>query len=101
MMKILDQFIDTAINRLSSERGPMVSEFFIDLRAHFGRQRITQKLIDDTIALCNSRGVHATVDPMNNLLVTVHLDSCRFNPAQAAMFNTALSYTRQVHGNHL
>ena len=100
-MKILDQFIDTAINRLSNERGSMVSEFFIDLRAHFERTRVTQKLIDDTIALCNSRGLHAKVDSMNNLLITVHLDNCRFNPQQSAAFNTALLYTRQVHGNQL
>lgn len=102
MMNILDQFIDTAINRLSSEHGTMVSQFFIDPRTHFGdRKRVTQKLINEVIALCESRGLNATVDSMKNLLVTVNLNCCRFNPSQAALFNTALSYTRSAHGNHL
>jgi len=101
MMNTLDQFIDTAINRLGSESGTMASQFFIDPRTYFGRQRITQKLIDDAIALCESRGLYATVDQMNNLLVTVNLGCCRFNPLQAEAFNTALLYTRTVHGNQL
>lgn len=102
MMHILDQFIDTAINRLSSEDGTMVSQFFIDLRAHFSdRQRITQKLINDVITLCESRGLDATVDSRSNLLITVSLNRCRFNPSQAATFNAALAYTRDAHGNHL
>jgi len=100
LMPIIDQFIGTAINRLSSENGSMVSHFFLDLRTIFpDRQRITQKLLDDAISVCASRGIHAQTDQMNNLLISVNLASCRLNYQQAEAFDAALAYARQIHGN--
>ena len=97
-MHQLDTFIDTAINRLSSEQGTMVSSFYIDLRAI--QSRITAKLVDQSIAMCSSRGLLAS-RVGDGLSVMVDLRTCVLNPVQAAAFNMALNYTRQVHGNCL
>ncbi len=43
-MQQIDSCIETTINRLSSEAGTMVSNFYLDLRSP-GRQRITEKLV--------------------------------------------------------
>ncbi len=40
-MQQIDSCIETTINRLSSEAGTMVSNFYLDLRSP-GRQRITE-----------------------------------------------------------
>lgn len=96
-MRHLDAFIDTTINRLSGEEGTMVSNFYVDLRDF--QNRITEKLIKDSIATCKARGLHA-VETEGGLLVTVDLRSCALNASQAAAFNVALNYTRSFHGNH-
>lgn len=97
-MQQLDTFIDTAINRLSSEQAPIVSTFYIDLRTF--QSRITNKLVESCIAMCNARGLFAE-KVGDGLTVTVNLNSCLFNPRQADAFNIALGYTRQIYGNHL
>lgn len=97
-MSQLDACIETTINRLSSEHGTMVSTFYIDLRGT--RTRITSKLVEESIGMCASRGLQA-YRVGDGLSVTVDLRTCVMNPAQAAAFNLALNYTRQVHGNHL
>lgn len=97
-MSQLDSFIETAINRLSSESAPTRSAFYIDLRAY--QQRITQRLVDDAIAICASRGLNA-VRNGDGLTVHVDLDTCLFNSQQTQAYNTALSYARNTHGNHL
>ena len=55
-MQQIDSCIETTINRLSSEAGTMVSNFYLDLRSP-GRQRITEKLVEQSIDLCRSRGI--------------------------------------------
>lgn len=97
-MKQLDDFIDATINRLSSEHGTMIGTFYIDLRAI--QTRITSKLVDQSISMCESRGLHAK-RVGDGLSVTVDLQTCIMNSTQAAAFNLALNYTRQVHGNYL
>jgi hypothetical protein len=97
-MQQIDTFIDTAINRLSSEQAPIVSMFYIDLRTF--QNRITTKLVENCIAMCNARGLIAE-KVGDGLAVTVNLNSCLFNPRQADAFNVALAYTRQMYGNHL
>ena len=97
-MQQLDVFIDTAINRLSSEQGTIVSTFYVDLRAF--QSRITTKLVDGCIAMCEARGLSAQ-RVGDGLSVTVNLNSCVLNPGQAASYNLALAYTRQLHGNHI
>ena len=97
-MSQLDTFIDTTINRLSSENGTTRSIFHIDLRSM--QQRITQKLVDQCTSLCASRGLQAERKG-DSLIVTVDLGTCFLNPSQSTAYNTALSYTRTVHGNHL
>lgn len=94
----IDSFIDATINRLSSEQGTMVSDYYIDLRTL--QSRITTKLVDESIAKCNARGLQASRIG-DGLTIRVDLRTCVLNPAQAAGFNLALNYTRQVHGNHL
>ncbi len=49
-MQQIDSCIETTINRLSSEAGTMVSNFYLDLRSP-GRQRITEKLVEQSINL--------------------------------------------------
>ncbi|HHP0368279.1 TPA: hypothetical protein ACRZTS_005007, partial [Escherichia coli] len=98
-MQQIDSCIETTINRLSSEAGTMVSNFYLDLRSP-GRQRITEKLVEQSIDLCRSRGIYAEREG-NGLLVRVDLRTCYLNPGQAEMFNIAIGYTRSVHGNHL
>lgn len=95
----IDNFIETAINRLSSDVGSMSSNFYVDLRDS-ERQRITQSFVEQCIALCNSRGIKAERNG-DGLLIHVDLQSCYLNARQSALFNTALSYTRSMHGNHL
>lgn len=97
-MAQLDSMIDSTINRLASEQGTTRSTFHIDLRAI--QQRITQKLVDQTTSFCATRGLRA--ERMgDSLIVTVDLNTCFLSPAQSAAYNTALAYTRTVHGNHL
>lgn len=98
LMAVLDQFIDVAINRLASENASMLSHFYLDLRNLEGRQRVTQKLLNDAIAICNSRGLNAIPDHMGNLQITVDLRNCRFNQYQAVSYNNALQYVRNNHG---
>jgi hypothetical protein len=100
-MAQIDRFIDTAIARLSSEDAPMLSHFYVDLRTLTPeRQRITDKFVDQSISLCNSRGIQAERSG-DGLTITIHLNSCYLNPTQSANFNIALDYTRSQHGNHL
>lgn len=98
-MQQIDSCIETTINRLSSEAGTMVSNFYLDLRSP-GRQRITEKLVEQSIDLCRSRGIYAEREG-DGLFVRVDLRTCYLNPGQAEMFNVAIGYTRSVHGNHL
>lgn len=97
-MQQVDSFIDTTINRLSGEAGSTRSSFYVDLRAF--QQRITQNLVDSCTQLCNSRGLTAERNG-DGLVVTVDLDRCLLNYQQSALYNAALAYTRQVHGNHI
>lgn len=97
-MQQLDSFIDTTINRMSGESGTMSSSFYVDLRAF--QQRITQNLVDSCIQLCRSRGLDAERNG-DGLIVTVDLNTCLLNVQQSALYNVTLTYTRQVHGNHL
>ncbi len=98
-MHQLDGFIETAINRLSSEAGTMSSNFYVDLRDS-DRQRITQSFVDQCINLCNSRGIRAERSG-DGLFIHVDLHSCYMNSKQSELFNTALNYTRTYHGNHI
>ena len=103
LMRIIDDFIDTSIIRLSSESGEMFSHFFLDLRDIFpDRQRITQNLMDLTCDTITSRGLIIN-DKIDNtsLRVTVDLNRCHFNSRQAVKFSEALKYVRQMHGLHL
>lgn len=100
-MAQIDGFIDTAIARLSGEDAPMLSRFYVDLRTLTPeRQRITEKFVDQSISLCNSRGIKAERNG-DGLTITINLNSCYLNPQQSANFNTALNYTRVQHGNHI
>lgn len=100
-MQQLDTCIETTINRLSSEGGSMTSNFYLDLLAsNPNRQRITDKLVEQAIDLCRSRGIYAERKG-DGLVLKVDLRSCYLNPSQANMFNVALDYTRSEHGNHL
>lgn len=100
-MKQLDTCIDTTINRLSSESGRMQSNFYLDLRdSNPDRQRITDKLVAQSIDLCQSRGIYAERSG-DGLMITIDLHRCFLNPRQAEDFNVALDYTRSVHGNQL
>jgi len=74
------------------------SSFYVDLRSL--QQRITQNLVDSCIQMCSSRGLYAERSG-DGLVVTVDLNTCLLNGQQSALYNTALAYTRQVHGNHL
>jgi len=97
-MRDIDLFIDTTINRLSSPNGTLHSSFYIDLRSL--QSRITKNLVEECTSMCESRGLH--VQRMGDgLSVTVDLNSCSLNPRQAAEFNTALAYTRQIYGNEV
>lgn len=96
-MQQLDSFIDTTINRMSGESGSTRSSFYVDLRAF--QQRITQNLVDQCIQLCQTRGLSAERNG-DGLVVTVDLNSCFLNVQQSALYNAALAYTRQVHGNN-
>ncbi len=97
-MMELDLFIDATINRLSSEQGITTSTFYVDLRSY--QQRITQQLVDNCINICQSRGISAERQG-DGLAVTVNLNTCYMNPSQTMNYNTALAYTRAVHGNHM
>lgn len=97
-MHQLDSFIDTAINRLSGENAPTHSAFYIDLRSY--QKRITQRLVDDAISACASRGLSAERNG-DGLTVLVDLNTCLLNPQQTQAYNIALAYTRNVHGNHI
>jgi len=98
-MQQIDSCIEITINRLSSNAGTMDSNFYLDLRAP-GRQRITEKLVEQSIKLCRSRGISAEREG-DGLVVMVDLRTCYLNPSQAEMFNVAIGYTRSVYGNHL
>lgn len=97
-MREIDEFIDTGINRLSGPQGQLTSNFYVDLRSY--QTRITQNLENHCISLCNSRGITAQRIG-DGLSITVDLNSCFLNSAQAQAYNIALSYTRNVHGNML
>ena len=94
----LDTFIDTTIQRLSSEAGVMRAKYRVDLRDI--QQRITQPLVDKCVAQCSSLGLEAERTG-DSLVVTVDLHKCVMNVAQAKAFNSALDYTRVTHGNQL
>jgi len=96
-MQQIDSFIDTAINRLSSEQGTLISTFYINLRDY--QSRITTKLVEDCIGKCKARGLQ-TERVGDGISVTVNLNLCVLNPSQANAYNTALLYTRTEHGNH-
>ena len=95
-MQQIDNFIDTTINRLASESGTTTSTFYVDLRSF--QQRITQNLVNQCMEICASRGLHAERRG-DGLVITVNLNSCFLNPSQSSAYNTALAYTRAVHGN--
>lgn len=97
-MKEIDGFIDTTINRLSTDQGTMHSVFYIDLRSY--QTRITQQLVDKSIKACSSRGLRAERNG-DGLTVNVSLNSCLMTPAQTITFNEALNHTRTVHGNFI
>lgn len=97
-MQQLDFFIDTTINRLSSEAGVTRSSFYVNLRDF--QQRITQNLVDNCIQLCSARGLDAERNG-DGLMVHVDLNTCFLNAQQSASYNAALAYTRHIHGNHL
>lgn len=100
-MNQIDAFIETSINRMAGENGPMQSNFYIDLReSNPDRQRITQALVQKDIELCERRGVHAERQG-DGLKVTVDLNSCFLNSKQTDLYNTALNYKREVHGEAL
>lgn len=82
-------------------RPALTSNFYLDLRDIYpDRQRITDKLVAQAIDLCQSRGIQADRSG-DGLTIVVDLYRCYLNPRQAADFNTALDYTRTVHGNQL
>lgn len=98
LMKIADDFINTAIARLSSGSCEMVGYYFVDLRMVFSdRQRITQNLIENAVNVFNSRGLGVTV---NGALinVTVDLNRCYLSHQQSLDFSTALTHARVVLG---
>lgn len=97
-MREIDNFIDTTIVRLSGETGRFTSDFYVDLREY--QQRITQNLVAQCIALCESRGLSAQRSG-DGLKVHVDLNQCVFNSSQSTDFARALAYTRQFYGNHL
>lgn len=97
-MAQIDSFIDTTINRFSSEGGESIGKFYVDLRSL--QQRITQNLVDQCIEICESRGLKAERRG-DGLIITVNLNTCYLNPSQSLNFNAALNYTRTVHGNNL
>lgn len=98
-MREIDDFIETAINRLSSEAGAMNSNFYVDLRGA-SRQRITQSYVDQCINLCASRGISAERSG-DGLHIHVDLNSCYLNSNQSMLFNAAINYARSIHGNNL
>lgn len=100
-MQEIDSFIDTTINRLSGANGTMVSNFYVGIReSNPDRQRITQGLVNQDIALCQSRGIYAERQ-QDGLMISVDLNRCFLNQQQSVAFNTALEYTRQIHGNSI
>lgn len=102
LMQIIDDFIDTAIDRLSCEDGVMVSYFYLDVREIFpDRQRITQNLIDSSIDTLESRGLIIERVVGTTINITVNLHKCLFNHYQSKNYSVALSYVRNTHGQHL
>lgn len=97
-MRQIDDFIDAALDRLSGAQGVTVSCFYVDLRSY--QQRITPKLVEQCVRICESRGLGAERDG-DGLHVTVDLDTCFLNPSQAVIYRTALAFTRSQYGNHL
>ena len=97
-MRQIDDFIDTAIARLSGEEGITRSKFYVDLREY--QQRVTQNLVEQCIATCASRGLVAQRNG-DGLFIVVDLDTCAFNSNQARNYQVALNYTRSVHGNQM
>jgi len=93
-MLTIDNFIETAIARLSSDASTMSSNFYVDLRDS-DRQRITQAFVDQCIALCRSRGVSAERSG-DGLLVHVDLQTCYMNASQSYQFNVSLNYARTI-----
>ena len=101
LMQQIDTCIYTTINRLSGEGGSMESKFYIDLfAAHPDRKRMTEKLVGESISLCQSRGISAEANG-DGLMITINLNSCFMSPDQAKEFNAALHHTRSMHGNHI
>lgn len=98
-MREIDDFIETAINRLANEAGTMNCNFYVDLR-NSDRQRITQSYVEQCINLCRSRGINAERSG-DGLLVQVDLQCCYLNSVQSVLFNAAINYARSVHGNYL
>ena len=97
-MRQIDDFIDVAIDRLSGEEGVAVSRFYIDLRDY--QQRITPKLVEQCVSVCESRGLSAERQG-DGLHIIVNLNSCLMNHSQAVAYRTALAFTRSQYGNHL
>jgi hypothetical protein len=99
LMQVIDNFIDTSIDRFSSESACMVSHFFLDIREIFpDRQRVTQHLIDTCISVMQSRGLNINQTTATTFNVTVNLNTCLFNHQQSMKFSVALNYVRTVHG---
>ena len=87
----IDIFINTTINRFSSNDGPSTSCFYVDLREY--QNRITEKLVNDCISKCNARGLDAErID--DGLSVTVNLNKCTFTTSQSNMYNEAMNIRR-------
>ncbi len=95
-MSEIDSFIDAAINRLSCGSGTDESMFYVDL--HQYQQRITQRLVQECISRCQSRGLRAYHEG-SGLSIVVNLKNCVLTPSQAQQYNVALNYTRSVHGS--
>ena len=97
-MRQIDNFIDAAIDRLSGEEGVSISRFYVDLRDY--QQRITPKLVEQCVAVCESRGLSAERQG-DGLHIVVNLNSCLMNENQAVAYRTALAFTRIQHGNYV
>ncbi|ARW18357.1 hypothetical protein [Komagataeibacter europaeus] len=97
-MRQIDDFIDAALDRLSSEHGVTISRFYVDLRSY--QQRITPRLVEQCVGICEARGLYAERQG-DGLYVVVDLNTCFLNPSQALVFSTALAFTRSQYGNHV
>lgn len=87
-MSQIETYIETSLNRFAHPSGEPVSHFYIDLRE--GRQRISKKLVDETVNLLESRGLQ--VEQLSDgLSIRVDLSQCFFNSDQADAYNRILT----------